>query len=296
MQVTVVNHKDPGTRTVAVRPQSMLFTLYGDYIQHRGDEIWVGSLIKLFSQFGLSEQAVRSALSRVSQKGWLKMRRVGNKSYYGLTDKGKRLLSEGAKLIYHGREDHWDGKWHLLTYSIPEEKRDVRNRLRKSLSWLGYGMLSNATWICPRDVGPELQDLIASLGIERYVETFIAVHEGFSPGKEMVARCWDLDCIRNEYTVFLDRYRPRLEAYRRGVANGEHIAASECFVERFMLIHEYRKFPFIDPELPSDLLPDGWQGGEVAALFREYHRLLANKANEFFDSVFEKAPEYKVPA
>lgn len=278
------------TRNSAVRPQAMLFTLYGDYIQHRGDEIWVGTLIKLFSQFGLSEQAIRSSLSRMSQKGWLKVRRVGNKSYYGLTEKGKRLLSEGAELIYYGRQDHWDGRWHLLTYSIPEEKRDVRNKLRKRLSWLGYGILSNATWMCPRDVGPELARLIESLKIEKYVETFTATHNGFSDGKELVARCWDLESINREYARFLEKYKPRLEAYKRKVSSGEYIEDSECFVERFMLIHEYRKFPFIDPELPTELLPDGWLGGEAAALFREYHRLLADKANRFFDSVFEKAP------
>ncbi len=268
----------------------MLFTLFGDYILHRGDEIWVGTLIKLCGEFGLSEQAIRSALSRMSQKGWLRVRHVGNKSYYGLTDKGKRKLSEWGQLIYHGRQDRWDGKWHLLTYSIPESKRDIRNRLRKSLSWMGYGMLSNATWMCPRDVGPELQNLISSLEIERYVETFTATHKGFSKGKELVARCWDLESINNEYAKFLDNYKPRLEAHKSRMTCNEHIESSECFVERFMLIHEYRIFPFIDPELPIELLPDGWLGGEAAALFREYHRLLADKANEFFDSLFEKAP------
>ena len=47
-----------------IRPQSMLFTLYGDYIVHRGGEVWVGSLIQIAAQFGLSAQAVRSSLSR----------------------------------------------------------------------------------------------------------------------------------------------------------------------------------------------------------------------------------------
>src|SRR5688572_3660712 len=60
------------------RPQSMMFTLFGDYIMHRGGEVWVGTLIKIAAEFGLSQQAVRSALSRMSQKGWLKVRHVGN--------------------------------------------------------------------------------------------------------------------------------------------------------------------------------------------------------------------------
>src|SRR2546427_446559 len=74
-----------------IRPQSMMFTLFGDYIMHRGGEIWVGSLIRIAAEFGLSEQAVRSALSRMSQKGWLRSRRVGNRPYYGPTDPTRRL-------------------------------------------------------------------------------------------------------------------------------------------------------------------------------------------------------------
>ena len=277
-------------KNLAIRPQSMLFTLYGDYILPRGGEIWVGGLIKLFAEFGLSEQAIRSALSRMSQKGWLQVKRVGNKSYYSLTDKGKLLLSEGAKLIYYGRQYRWDGKWYLLTYSIPEDKRDVRNRLRKELAWMGYGMLSHATWMCPRDLGDTVADLVRRLGVEQYVEVFTASHIGFSDGKSLVKRCWDLDSINRQYAAFIAKYQPRLDDHLRRVGMGQDIEMSECFVERFMLIHEYRKFPFIDPELPVDLLPEGWLGAEAASLFREYHRLLAAKANDFFDSIFEKSP------
>ena len=64
------------------RSQDLVFTLYGGYIRHRGGEAWTGSLIKLLGPLGVSEQAVRSTLSRMSRKGWLEGRRVGNKSYY----------------------------------------------------------------------------------------------------------------------------------------------------------------------------------------------------------------------
>jgi phenylacetic acid degradation operon negative regulatory protein len=54
--------------------QDMVFTLYGDYLRHRGGKAWTGSLIELLGLFGLSEQAVRSTLSRMSRKGWLESR------------------------------------------------------------------------------------------------------------------------------------------------------------------------------------------------------------------------------
>jgi phenylacetic acid degradation operon negative regulatory protein len=61
--------------------QDMVFTLYGDYIRHRGGEAWIGSLIELLGLFGISEQAVRSTLSRMSRKGWLNSRRTSRYSF-----------------------------------------------------------------------------------------------------------------------------------------------------------------------------------------------------------------------
>jgi DNA-binding transcriptional regulator PaaX len=34
---------------------------------------------------------------------------------------------------------HWDGTWNTVAYSIPEQKRQARNRLRLELNWMGCG-------------------------------------------------------------------------------------------------------------------------------------------------------------
>ena len=88
------------SRTNMYHPQQVVLTLYGDYILHLGGEIGIDTLIKLLANFGLSEQAVRSAISRMSRNGLLRVRRVGRKSYYSLTDTGRTLLTEGARRIF----------------------------------------------------------------------------------------------------------------------------------------------------------------------------------------------------
>jgi phenylacetic acid degradation operon negative regulatory protein len=102
-----------------------------------------------------------------------------------------------------------------------------------------------------------------------------------------VSRCWDLDRIHRKYAGFIEEYRPRLDAHAGRLRRGEPVEPSECFVERFNLIHEYRRLPYYDPDLPADLLPAGWLRPEAAALFRDYHDLLADKANRYLDSVLE---------
>lgn len=271
-----------------VRTQSMIFTVYGDYVRYRGGEIWVGSLIRLMKELGFSEQAVRSALSRMCQRGWLQRVKVGKRSFYSMTPTSSRLLEEGAQRIYYfqQRARQWDGRWHVITYSIPERKRGVREKLRKELTWLGYGALSYGTWISPHNSRREVERVVQELKVKRFVEVFSARHEGFATSQELVSRCWNLEEINRRYAAFLDKYRPRYQSFLHRLQNGEEVPPAECFVERVMLIHEYRKFPFFDPEIPQELWPEGWLAGEAAKLFENYHRLLEPKANAFFDAVY----------
>lgn len=268
-------------------PRAAMLTLYGDYVLHRGGEIGIGSLVRLMSNFGLSEQAIRSAVSRMCRSGFLKAKRSNRKSYYSLTSEGHSLLTEGALRIFRRKESHWDGNWNIVSYSIPESMRQARDRLRLELGWLGYGALGEATWISPHDRTREVNNLLQKFNIEEYVHIFSAQHQGSIDPRKIVSHCWDLGKIHQKYADFLADYRPKLEGHRKRLEAGETIEPSECFVARFNLIHEYRKLPFFDPDLPLELLPENWLRPEATALFNEYRGLLTEKANEYFDSVSE---------
>jgi phenylacetic acid degradation operon negative regulatory protein len=271
--------------------QQMIFTLYGDYIRYRGGEIWTGSLIRLLKHLGMSEQAVRSVLSRMWKKGWLRRRRVGRKSYYSLTKKSQDLLAAGAQRIFEPEDGEWSGDWYLIAYNIPEAKRQQRNKLRRQLTWMGCGSFNTAIWISPWDVSESVHEVCLRLGIDEYVQVFRARHLGFAHAEELVARCWDLGRINSQYAGFVETYGPLLQRDQARLDQWDTVDAAECFATRFMLLHEYREFPFVDPHLPPQLLPSDWLRIEAAELFKEYYALLTAKANQFVDSVFEEAPE-----
>src|SRR5271157_927805 len=274
-------------RTNTYHPQQVVLTLYGDYILHLGGEIGIDTLIKLLANFGLSEQAVRSAISRMSRNGLLKVRRVGRRSYYSLTDAGRTLLTEGARRIFKRKTTKWDGTWNIVTYTIPERTRKTRDIFRQELSWLGYGPLSEATWLSPYDMTSEVNELAGKLKIKNRVLIFNSKQVGSVNPSGIVNWCWDLNKIHERYGNFIDKYQDKLKDHQKRLQAGEVIEPGECFVERFHLIHEYRKLPFYDPDLPIELLPKNWLRPQAASLFSEYHNLLASKANEYFDSAFK---------
>jgi phenylacetic acid degradation operon negative regulatory protein len=270
--------------------RSMIFTLYGDYIRHYGSEIWIGSLIRLLKEFGHNEQSVRAVMSRMYKQGWVDSRKSGNKSYYYLTKRGTERMEEAAKRIFKLSPEKWDGKWRMLIYSIPEEKRNIRDEIRKELVWSGFGNLSNSTWISPNDLTKQVYSLIDKYDIQEYVHYFISNYDGPHENERLLNACWDISEINQHYSDFICHYQNQYEKDAVKLQRNE-MTEAECFVERTRLVHEYRKFLFIDPGLPEELLPKKWLGNDAAVLFSEYYRLLAKPSGAFFEAVFQKGNE-----
>ncbi|WP_170008653.1 phenylacetic acid degradation operon negative regulatory protein PaaX [Bacillus fonticola] len=265
--------------------RSMIFTLYGDYIRHYGSEIWIGSLIRLLKEFGHHEQSVRVSISRMMKQGWVQVRKEGNRSYYSLTERGVERIDEAAHRIFKFKPDEWDGKWRMLIYTIPEEKRNLRDELRKELVWSGFGTITNSCWVSPNDLTRQVFALMDAYDIRPYVHYFETEYKGPAKSEELVHTGWDIEAINEKYDKFIQKYSKKYVLDKSDIQSGKKSDAV-CFVERTNLVHEYRKFLFSDPGLPEELLPEKWLGTHAATLFADYYRLLAKPASRFFESVF----------
>ncbi|WP_078394011.1 phenylacetic acid degradation operon negative regulatory protein PaaX [Shouchella patagoniensis] len=266
--------------------QSMIFTIYGDYIRHYGSKVWIGSLIQLLKEFGHNEQGVRVAVSRMVKQGWLQSERQGAKSFYSLTPRGVDRMDEAGDRIFKFEEHAWDGKWRMLLYKIPEEQRQVRDELRKELLWSGFGSFSASCWISPNPLEKRVDALIEKYEIDDYVDFFEGVYKS-EKNDQLVEKSWPLDDIQEKYEAFIIQYSRSFIAHQSLMYRNE-MSDAECFVIRTKLVHEYRKFLFIDPGLPKELLPPNWNGNEAMLLFKQYYKLLAEPASRFFEHVFKQ--------
>lgn len=274
-----------------MKPRSLMFTLYGEYIKYYGGEIWVGSLIELMKQFGISESSVRGAIFRMVQNNLLKVRKVGKKSYYSPTSKGR--VDEGVSRVYATQNHTWDQKWRILTYSFPEEKREIRNKIRKELIWTGFGNLTNSTLVSPNPVEEQVLEMIKEYEIEEYAFLFTSSSIVSHDNQSILDIGWDLNMVKVEYQTFIEKFTPKFE-YLREKALNNTLKDDECFIEKTVLVHEYRKFLFQDPGFPRDLLPEGWIGIKARELFWNIHQLLSIPSIRYFESVFEGAPDREI--
>ena len=268
------------------RPTSFIFTLMGDLVRYYGGEIWIGSLGRLMAEFGLSEAAVRQAVSRMSRQGWIGARKVGTRSYYAMTQRGSNRVDRVSPRIYLPPDAAWDGRWRMLVYTIPENKREGRDRLRKDLTVLGFAPLGTSLWISPRDVLDAAREAARASDCEGYVDLFLADSRGPKGDRELIASCWDLDRIAHVYREFIEAYQPRLAAIRAHPRSDSH-----AFVEREWVVHDYRRFIYLDPGLPLALLPTDWPAAHASRLFRDYYEAVKPQALRFFESIFVPAPD-----
>ena len=277
------------TENQPVRTQFQIFTVFGDYILGKREGIWTSSLLTLMDQVGVSERAVRATLSRMRRKGWIASRRDGRRSKYQLTDRGRALLELGQMRIFEDVFRDWDHQWHLVIYSLSEEKRKLRETLRTQLAWLGFGQLAPGTWISPHNRRTELDGIITELGAQPYVDMFSGVYLGPSEEQDLIERSWDLQSLEKLYKGFIAKYGPKhTELQGKTQTGGNGIAVEDCFVEKFWLTHDFQSFPLTDPNLPVDLLPGDWAGAAARRLFDEYHQLLGKYVDGYVDDILSE--------
>lgn len=166
----------------------------------------------------------------------------------------------------------------MVIYAVSEQDRAERERLRRALSWLGFGPLATATWISPHErldaVKHALPDTSARLDL------LTCRSRDRATDLDMVERSWDLKALGRDYRDFLTRLEelpatPELAG----------LPGPDALRLRIELVSRYRHFPFRDPDLPVELLPGDWPAHRAHERFVAVHEALAQPADAFVTTV-----------
>lgn len=77
----------------------------------------------------------------------------------------------------------WDGRWRLVVFDVPEEKRKMRNLLRQCLRNWDFYKLQASVFVTPCDCREAIELLIHACHGERYIRFIEAGH---------ISRDWDV--------------------------------------------------------------------------------------------------------
>ncbi|MCI3273467.1 PaaX family transcriptional regulator [Streptomyces cylindrosporus] len=260
------------------KPTSLTMDLLGDFDRTGGREIRLKALVALGEELDISGPVMRVTLARLRERGWFDVRREGRESIYRFTPTALQALDEGRRKIFREPLAPWDGEWSMVIYTVPESDRQTRDELRKKLSWLGFGPLAPATWVCPHPRLDEIANAAATLPNAR-LALLTTRTTGLPADRAMAAQCWELEEIAADYATFVRWLRTRLDEYRSPALD-----AGTALAERVRLVNTYRHAVQRDPQLPAELQPPGWTGDEAHRLFVRAHDALAAAATPYAEA------------
>ncbi|MEO6955860.1 MAG: PaaX family transcriptional regulator C-terminal domain-containing protein [Antricoccus sp.] len=255
--------------------RSLLLTVLGEFIYPRDGRAWTGTLISALGALGVEEKAARQAISRAGGEGLLVAVRHGRRVQWELTGTGAQILREGTDRIYSFMTAHhpWDGQWLILNVAVPETQRKLRHQLRTRLSWLGLGSLAPGLWIVP-DISKEVavRDILESLQLADRAFAWRGKSIPLGTTQTLSSNIWDLENVEKEYLTFIEQFE-----------NLNASSPSRAFIGQVELIEQWRRFPFLDPDLPTELLQHDWPGPRAAACFHKKRTQWHRQAQAYWD-------------
>lgn len=265
------------------QPKQLLLAFFGEYVvDSETGPIRASALISLLESAGVGAPATRATLDRLVQSDILARTRSGREIRFSLTRHGQAVLGEASQRVRGPQPfDPVGSGWTLVTFSIPEDQRTLRHRLRSTLTWEGFAPLRDGLWLAPGEVDlagslePLRQDLPAS--------TVVAFHArelaGFPIG-ESVRAAWDIEAIRREHLAFIENWADSATAE----------LPSSALTVRTMLVADWLALLRADPRLPRDFMDEHWPAERSTEVYRRMHDKLAEASIAEFTALVAGSP------
>ncbi|HET6625282.1 MAG TPA: PaaX family transcriptional regulator C-terminal domain-containing protein [Nocardioidaceae bacterium] len=258
-----------------VPPRQLITSVYGLYAREEHNWLSVATLVRLLEDLGVDAASVRSSVSRLKKRGILDSVKIEGRAGYALAPAALEILREGdVRIFARPRATPQDG-WLVVVFSVPEAERDKRHALRSQLVRLGFGSAAPGVWVAPGTLYDETRLVLGRLGLSTYTEFFRGDYLGAGDVAAKMSTWWDLDELERLYTDFHDTYRPMRARWRKSPPPPE-----TAFREYVPMLTAWRRLPYLDPGLPLEYLPRGWQGIKAGELFAELDALLRKPADQ----------------
>ncbi|MBI2641515.1 hypothetical protein HYW87_02865 [Candidatus Roizmanbacteria bacterium] len=190
----------------------------------------------------------------------LPIQTIATEGVYRLTENGFHALCLQFPFFRFLR-DRWDGKWRILSYEIPEKKRELRDKLRREVVGWGLGPWHRSFWVTPHPIIENLKELVSQKEEEEYLQAFEADHV-FGDKETFIEKVWQKSTLDK-------KYRDLFKKWHDIIASG--IDKTEKFKQ---IIALYVDVIRNDSGLPKELVGEKWIGFEAFTIFKEIRSIL----------------------
>lgn len=179
---------------------------------------------------------------------------IEEKKLYGLTKQGYYLLCTEFPFFRFLNEE-WDGVWRIISYEIPERKREIRDRLRREMRGWGLGPWHRSFWLTPHPVIENLRELILGREEEKYIQAFESTHV-FGDLQLLVEKVWNKLRLTAQYRELFKKWHAIISFDKSNQQKMKELISLYVDVLR------------IDPGLPNSLIGQNWLGFSAFSMFK----------------------------
>ena len=281
----------PPPRTQRMQHQQLIVTLYGLYGDRAGGLLRVSTLVAMLAALGVDQQAARSTISRLKSKGILLNQKDDGVARYSLSKDILDIFYAYDQRIFAPERSKPGDPWALVVFSVPESERNRRYELRAELTSLGFGFVAAGVAIAPSSLLGQAIERLAARKLDGFTEYFSGDYLKDGDIRKHVSQWWDLKKLDQEYAEFIDRYEAVVEEWQGRLRNGGPLSGQDrrdAFDAYVPMLTTWRKFPYRDPNLPLEYLPEGWKAPRAKKAFLTLHGALEAPAAAYAEELVRK--------
>ena len=145
-------------------------------VPYKGSRAFADFMKELQKDLDLSEEQVRNAINRLRRGAILSVsRNKDGKTVIKLSDKGRiKILAYNLETMKIERPKVWDGKYRVVIFDVPEQKKTIREYFRRKIQELGFVNLQKSVYVHPFATDDDLEFLRSNYDIRPYVQIILA--------------------------------------------------------------------------------------------------------------------------
>ncbi|MCR4326190.1 MAG: hypothetical protein NUV52_00860 [Candidatus Roizmanbacteria bacterium] len=180
---------------------------------------------------------------------------------YQITDRGMGELALSFPFVRFMMFS-WDGKYRIISYEIPEDKRSLRDSLRREISGWGLGPWHRSFWLTPHPVAEAMKKLVEGTPWENYIQMFEGTPTLGDPSI-LVEKVWNIQKLQEAYKKVFKTWHELLS--REDLSKEAKLAK---------VVNSYIEVLKTDPGLPKELVGEKWIGKDAFDIFSEMRSIL----------------------
>ena len=243
----------------AIRPLTARSVVLSTLLGYHPPALPVRALVRVGGLFGMAEQTIRVALTRMVAAGDV----TADDGVYQLSSRLVRRQAQQEEGC-SPRLKAWDGRWEMAVVTAVSRSLPDRVALRKAMAALRLAEFREGVWIRPDNLVREPGGLPWP-DADRVAEqcAFFDSRPAVEPAA-LARSLWDLDGWAAEAV----RLHRELD-----------VAAS--LKDGFIVIAGALRHLLIDPCLPAELLPAHWPGTGLRARYAEFRATYADRLRDY---------------